>query len=287
VLLWQPISGSLEKLSPQVQPRQLKMKSNKHAGFDRAFPLQGLIAVLFVVLSIYTSARGQQTPESTANAQDPISAPSQFTFEDERLRDSIDRLAHSIRLNIVYHVSSLEIVDKPGSILAIHDVSVPGAIDALLDGHRLAQFPIDRRTVVVVDKNHSNGPIASIQAVMERAIAEEAREALRGDDKTEHPERMDLAFRNSTLTYAIENLAYTAHLRVIFDAAIEASTRTAVLTMDLKDVTKAQALQYMLDAYDLKYEEVSGDTIEIVGQNHRHSSTPLEEIVKKAGMNSR
>ena len=92
---------------------------------------------------------------------------------------------------------------------------------------------------------------------------------------------LDVVFRSATLSGGIENLAAAARLKVMFDKTIEYRVRLARLDIDLKDVTKAQALRYILDAYNLKYEEVTGDTINIVDENHKHSSTPLEEIIKK------
>jgi hypothetical protein len=56
--------------------------------------------------------------------------------------------------------------------------------------------------------------------------------------------------------------------------------RTSV-AVSLRDVTVGQALSYILDAYDLKYQEIDGITIKIVSESDDHSSTPHEQIVKR------
>jgi hypothetical protein len=52
-------------------------------------------------------------------------------------------------------------------------------------------------------------------------------------------------------------------------------------SLSLRSVIVGQALRYILDAYDLKYQEIDGNTIKIVSEHNDHSSTPLEEIVKR------
>ena len=264
------------------------MTSNKSVPFQPRYVLCLITVISAVVLLLCIEGVGQETTENMANSQTAaIPAPRDYDFKNESVRDSIDRLARSIKLNVVYHLSSLSIVDNPNSVLLLHNISAPDAIDALLNAHGLAQFQINRRAIMVVDQNHSHGPIASVQSVMERAITEQEREVPSGDDEREQPPTLDVAFKTASLSSAIENVAYMAHLKVRFDPAIGALTRVRPLTIDLRQVTKAQALKYILDAYDLKYEEVNEDTINIVSKDHKHSSTPLEEIIKKTAMKPR
>src|SRR5215471_7309334 len=265
------------------------MNSNDSARFYPSFIFRLIAAISAAVILSSNAAFGQQARDYTAKALAAMSAPRDYTFENERLIDSINRVAHSIKLNIVFHLSSLSIVTKPNAITVLHNISAPDAIDALLQANGLVQYQLDRRAVMVVDQNHTRGPIATIQTVITQAIEEEGREPVADTSLRSQPElrTVDVVFRNATLAGGIENLAAVARLKVTFDKTIEYRVRFASLDIDLRDVTEAQALRYMLDAFDLKYEEVTGDTINIVGENHQHSSTPLEEIIKKAAMKGR
>lgn len=258
------------------------MNSNDSGRPYPLFVFRLIAAISAAVILSSNAAFGQQAPD-TAKALAAMSAPRDYTFENERLIDSIDRVAHTIKLNIVFHLSSLSIVTKPNAIGVLHNISAPDAIDALLQANGLAQYQIDRRAVMVVDQNHIRGPIATIQTMIAQAIEEEGRESVRDISVRRQPElrTLDVVFRSTTLRGGIENLAAAARLKATFDKTIEYRIGFANLDIDLKDVTKAQALRYILDAYDLKYEEINGDTINIVDENHQHSSTPLEEIIKR------
>jgi hypothetical protein len=62
---------------------------------------------------------------------------------------------------------------------------------------------------------------------------------------------------------------------------MESRLERTTVAVSLRSVTAGQALRYILDAYDLKYQEIDGITIKIVSEHDDHSSTPLEEIVKR------
>jgi hypothetical protein len=256
------------------------MNKNDCACFRHSSVVRIPAAILAFVLLTCSAALGRETTDRVAKAQAAILAPREYAFRSLRVRDAINQVAGVIRLNVVYHISSLSAVDRLISALDLHQLSAPDAIEVLLNTNGLAQFQIDRRAIMIVDQNHSHGPVTSIQSMMAKAIEEEQRDALHGDNRPLRLRPRDVTFIME-LASTIESLAKSAGLKVLFDKTIDFSTRYARLEFDIKDVTIAQALKYVLEAYDLKYEEVTGDTINIVDENHQHSSTPLEEIIKK------
>jgi hypothetical protein len=76
-------------------------------------------------------------------------------------------------------------------------------------------------------------------------------------------------------------LAQSVRLQAVFDSQMESRVKRTTVSVSLRDVSVAQALRYILDAYDLKYQEIDGITIKIVSEHDDHSSTPLWEIVKR------
>jgi hypothetical protein len=179
----------------------------------------------------------------------------------------------------------LQFVDDTSADLTLEKVSAPAAIDALLDHYGLADLQIDQRAIMIVRKGTRGRTSKQVVAVISEAEAEEAEEKARGnhaaDELPRALHRHDVVFRYTTLAGTIGSLAGAARLSIMYDSAIEARVKVNFVTVDLRDVTAAQALRYILDAYDLKYEEINGYTLNIVDQRHEHSSTPLEEIIKK------
>src|SRR5215475_13549917 len=90
-----------------------------------------LIAASFLVVFNCTSAAGQETASRLPWAKSEVFASRDFSFQNERLRDAIDRVAQPIRLNIVYHISTVAVVDKTNVVLVLENVTAPAAIDAL------------------------------------------------------------------------------------------------------------------------------------------------------------
>jgi hypothetical protein len=245
-----------------------------------------------------TMASSQQTRDTVVNGSVQYSSPYRggkelsdvwvprdFTFRNEGVRDAIDRTARSIRLNVVYHSSSLQFVDNTNADLTLEKVSAPAAIDALLHRYGLAHVRIDQRTIMIVREGTRGSAFKQVVAVISEAEAAEAEEKGRGnqaaDELPRALRRHDAVFKNASLAGVIEHLAGAARLSIMFDSAIEARVKVNFVTVELRDVTAAQALRYILDAYDLKYEEINGYTLNIVDQRHEHSSTPLEEIIKR------
>jgi len=258
----------------------------------RAFSIATcLTAVTILVILFGTTAVGQDAAGIEASGEPGVMVSRDYAFRNRRLRDDIDYLAHSIKLNVVYHVSSLELADSSNIDLALKHVSAPGAIDVLLRDYGLSHIQIDRRAIMIVKQGQRDETHTSVHSLVAKAETEEAQER-RHETAEETPERIhgtkaegshlhDVVFKQLTLAGGLQSLAGAAHLRVLFDPTVEASAKTSMLTVSLNDVSIPQALRYILDAYDLKYVEIDGHTLNIVDEHHDHSSTPLEEIIRK------
>src|SRR5262249_16247868 len=240
-----------------------------------------LIAVSVVVLFSATLGASQERADSPARTGKALELRD-FTFQHVVLRNAIDEAAHLIALNVAYHVSSLAIADNTDCDLALKDASAADAISALLRAYGLAFVQIDRRAIMIVKEGAGAGgsPFRTIHSVISKAESEEAEDNKKDDKDPKTLKARDVVFKSTTLLGSLEVLAQTSRLRIVFDPQVTAWANSISLTIELRNVTPAQALRYVLDSYDLKYEQVNWNTLNIVGKNHEHSSTPLEEIIR-------
>src|SRR5215471_7451827 len=85
-----------------------------------------------------------------------------------------------------------------------------------------------------------------------------------------HYRSRDVVFRGATLRGAIENLASTMKLNVIFDSNTEQMLqRPTAFSVDLKDVTPARALEMILTTNGLMYAPMDSRTIVIASDNQQ------------------
>jgi general secretion pathway protein D len=85
-----------------------------------------------------------------------------------------------------------------------------------------------------------------------------------------HYRSRDVVFRGATLRGAIENLASTMKLNVIFDSNTEQMlARPTAFSVDLKDVTPARALEMILTTNGLMYAPIDSRTIVIANDNQQ------------------
>src|SRR5215471_9652859 len=85
-----------------------------------------------------------------------------------------------------------------------------------------------------------------------------------------HYRARDVTFRGATLKGAIENLASTMKLNVIFDSNTEQMLqRPVAYSVDLKDVTPAKALEMILTTNGLMYAPMDSRTIVIASDNQQ------------------
>jgi len=85
-----------------------------------------------------------------------------------------------------------------------------------------------------------------------------------------HYRARDVTFRGATLKGAIENLASTMKLNVVFDSNTEQMLqRPTSYSVDLKDVTPAKALEIILTTNGLMYAPIDSRTIVIAQDNQQ------------------
>src|SRR5215467_6842983 len=85
-----------------------------------------------------------------------------------------------------------------------------------------------------------------------------------------HYRSRDVVFRGATLKGAIENLASTMKLNVVFDSNTEQMLqRPTSYSVDLKDVTPAKALEIILTTNGLMYAPIDSRTIVIAQDNQQ------------------
>ena len=79
--------------------------------------------------------------------------------------------------------------------------------------------------------------------------------------------RTDVIYRDTPLLTAIEQLAQTMKLNVIFDQQVVNQMRASKLTLELRDVTYPKALEMMLKTNNLLYAQLDARTIVIASDN--------------------
>jgi general secretion pathway protein D len=79
--------------------------------------------------------------------------------------------------------------------------------------------------------------------------------------------RTDVIYRDTPLLTAIEQLAQTMKLNVIFDQQVVNQMRAAKLTVELRDVTYPRALEMLLKTNNLLYAQLDARTIVIASDN--------------------
>src|SRR5262249_26257425 len=160
----------------------------------------------------------------------------------------MDGVALLIRLNVAYHVSSLAIADNTYCDLALMDASAADAISALLKAYGLAYVQIDRRAIMIVKDGAGAGgsPFRTIHSLISKAESEEVEDNKRADSEPGALRVRDVVFKSTSLAGSLEALAQTSRLRIVFDLQVRAWTNSTFLTIDLRNVTPAQALRYVL-----------------------------------------
>jgi general secretion pathway protein D len=79
--------------------------------------------------------------------------------------------------------------------------------------------------------------------------------------------RTDVIYRDTPLLIAIEQLAQSMKLNVIFDQQVVNQMRASKLTLELRDVTYPRALEMMLKTNNLLYAQLDARTIVIASDN--------------------
>src|SRR5215216_4649430 len=79
--------------------------------------------------------------------------------------------------------------------------------------------------------------------------------------------KTDVIYRDTPLLTAIEQLAQTMKLNVIFDQQVVNQMRAAKLTVELRDVTYPRALEMLLKTNNLLYAQLDARTIVIASDN--------------------
>lgn len=87
--------------------------------------------------------------------------------------------------------------------------------------------------------------------------------------------RTDVIYRDTPLLTAIEQLAQTMKLNVIFDQQVVNQMRMAKLTVELRDVTYPRALEMLLKTNNLMYAQLDARTI-VVANDNPQSRTRFE-----------
>jgi general secretion pathway protein D len=87
--------------------------------------------------------------------------------------------------------------------------------------------------------------------------------------------RTDVIYRDTPLLTAIEQLAQTMKLNVIFDQQVVNQMKMAKLTVELRDVTYPRALEMLLKTNNLMYAQLDARTI-VVASDNPQSRTRFE-----------
>jgi general secretion pathway protein D len=87
--------------------------------------------------------------------------------------------------------------------------------------------------------------------------------------------KTDVIYRDTPLLTAIEQLAQTMKLNVIFDQQVVNQMRMAKLTVELRDVTYPRALEMLLKTNNLMYAQLDARTI-VVASDNPQSRTRFE-----------
>ena len=239
--------------------------------------LRSFVVSAVSLLVCFGSPPGQQAAgqESAASAR--------YTMQNVPLRDAIDKMAEIVHLNVVYHVSSLWLVDKTNA--SINDLTAPDALSVLLTGYLVGYTQIDRRTIMVLSMPLAAAGAPSIADVIAIADREDAAEKRNPSAGAEQSKKTDVEFHSVPLRSAIE-LITTRFLRrqlIVDPLAIDSLSRFTC-TVKLKDVTALRALQFILDANDLTYEPAGDRELRILVKNSGSNPPPrsLEQLIKKS-----
>jgi len=222
----------------------------------------------------------QQPDDRGLKPSSPSLARSDYEFKQEPLRAAIARLADDARLNVVFNTSEEELIGTVIITMALKDTSSPRGLDVVLGAYGLNYVPLDTRTILVTKKKSASDGEMPITSLVLKAEIAEAEWRAHGNTKPGEMSRFDVEYFGQSLYSAILTLGQKAGLKILFDLAIEDTAKQTSIGIHLADVTVPGALTFILDSYDLKYDQVGPDTIIIVDSHHQCSSMPLGDIIK-------
>src|SRR5262249_10510949 len=156
-------------------------------------------------------------------------------------------------INVVYHISSVEPTDTTRIDFAAWTTNPPAALDMMLSGHDLRSIQIGRRTIMVLGKDYGQSENTRVGALVSKS---EANQNTEPRQPAVHPRTMVFIFKPMNLYYAILMVRQSAHLNIVLDPAVELSARATTFSVELRDVTIGQALEFILKAYDWTFAQI-------------------------------
>jgi len=203
-----------------------------------------------------------------------------YSFREERLRTAIDAIAKDARINAVYHVSSLGSVDSVQANFEASNMTAPAALDFILSGHSLRSIQIGGRTIMVVGAGYGPGASVPVETLVAKSgtnrLSEEAGQS------ADQPRTTDFRFKGMSLYAALQAIAQGAHVNLVYDPALDALVKGTTFSVELRDVTPGQALEFILKAYDWTYAQIDGNSIKIsAGKNPPALS--VDEMLRSGG----
>src|SRR5262249_17518856 len=164
--------------------------------------------------------------------------------------------------------------------MTLKDVTSPGALEIVLGVHDLFFAQLDRRTILVTRDQRKRDVDVTIQSLVLSAEIQEAEQRASGKAALKEDSKVDVEYRGESLHSAIMMLGQAARLTIQFDPTIEESAKQTSVQIKLSGATVPGALTFILDLYDLKYEQINDNAIRIVEPRQQYSSVPLGHIIK-------
>jgi hypothetical protein len=252
------------------------MKSNSASSQNHFKIIFGAL----IVLSLFNAAYGQDSDDKRQAVSRSLLQPRNIDIQGMSFWDVFDKLTATINFNIVFDASVQPQIGNAKRNLHLENVSYPQAIGIYLNQNDLGYIEMDERTIMVVKKSAVIPGAKPLEDFVVKA-GEATDQAAALKAKPFLP--IKVVYRDITLRTAIEQLANTVKLAVVFDPQFAESIRTTkVVYFTVQDTIVPRALQLLLDSHDLKYEQIDQRTIKVGVDLANPSSIPLAELMAAA-----
>ena len=208
-----------------------------------------------------------------------------YEFKEESLKAVIEKLAGDSGLNVVFDISVEQAIGAATTSRTMENVTSPDALEFVLHRYGLTCARVDTRTIVVSKTRKWPESEMSVTSVVLAAEVKEAEQRANANKATSDSSKFDVVYRGESLYSAVMMLGKKTGLKTLFEPTIEDPAKQTSIWIDLSQVTIPGALTFILDLYNLKYDQVSYDTIIIVEPHHQYSSMPLGDIIKSLDRN--
>jgi hypothetical protein len=242
-------------------------------------PLPFLFGIV-MILTFFNAVYCQDQEEKGQAVKRAMSSPRNINFQEQSMWDIFYKLTETLNINIVFHASVQPQLRRAIVNLKLDNVSYPQAIKVILDRSNLDYVQMDERTIMIVKKSVATSASKPFEDFVIRANEIVAVDKIAAIPASKQFPSTQVVFNDSSLMATIEQLAKAGQLAVEFDDQFAQNYRyTKVEYFVVRNTTFPQAMQLLLDSYDLKYSQLDRRSIKIGVDIANPSSIPLEEIM--------